>query len=40
MKQVLQYIKIYARMTPDMKETVIECLHSIDLLCLMCGDGM
>lgn len=40
MKQVLQYIKIYARMTPDMKETVIECLHSIHLLCLMCGDGM
>ena len=26
-------------MTPDAKETVIECLHSVGLLCLMCGDG-
>jgi len=36
---VLGYIKVFARMTPDAKETVIECLHSIDALCLMCGDG-
>ena len=26
-------------MTPDAKETVIECLHSVGLLCMMCGDG-
>lgn len=26
-------------MTPDAKETVIECLHSVGKLCLMCGDG-
>jgi cation-transporting ATPase 13A1 len=23
----------------DAKETVIECLHSVGKLCLMCGDG-
>mmetsp|Transcript_36366 Transcript_36366/g.87831 ORF Transcript_36366/g.87831 Transcript_36366/m.87831 type:complete len:1595 (+) Transcript_36366:153-4937(+) len=39
MKSVLGYIKVFARMTPDAKETVIECLHSVDSLCLMCGDG-
>lgn len=38
-KQVLGSIKIFARMTPDAKETVIECLHSVGALCLMCGDG-
>ena len=38
-KQVLGYIKVFARMTPDAKETVIECLHSVGDLCLMCGDG-
>ena len=38
-RKVLGYIKVFARMTPDAKETVIECLHSIDTLCLMCGDG-
>lgn len=38
-KSVLGYIKVFARMTPDAKETVIECLHSIGSLCLMCGDG-
>ena len=38
-KKVLAYIKIFARMTPDAKETVIECLHSVGALCLMCGDG-
>jgi len=37
--QVLGYFKIFARMTPDAKETVIECLHSVGALCLMCGDG-
>jgi len=38
-KKVLGYIKVFARMTPDAKETVIECLHSIGSTCLMCGDG-
>jgi len=37
--RVLGYFKIFARMTPDAKETVIECLHSVGTLCLMCGDG-
>ena len=35
----LQYIKVFARMTPVAKESVIESLHSVGLLCLMCGDG-
>jgi cation-transporting ATPase 13A1 len=39
MRSVLEHIKVFARMTPDAKETVIECLHSVDKLCLMCGDG-
>mmetsp|Transcript_13694 Transcript_13694/g.21164 ORF Transcript_13694/g.21164 Transcript_13694/m.21164 type:complete len:1551 (-) Transcript_13694:1328-5980(-) len=38
-KSVLEHIKVFARMTPDAKETVIECLHSVGILCLMCGDG-
>ena len=38
-RKVLGYIKVFARITPDAKETVIECLHSVDTLCLMCGDG-
>jgi len=38
-KSVLEHIKVFARMTPDAKETVIECLHSVGRLCLMCGDG-
>jgi cation-transporting ATPase 13A1 len=37
--KVLGYVKVFARMTPDAKETVIECLHSVGMLCLMCGDG-
>jgi len=37
--KVLQYIKVFARMTPDAKETVIESLHSVGALCMMCGDG-
>ncbi len=39
MKSVLGYIKVFSRMTPDAKETVIECLHSVGSTCLMCGDG-
>ena len=38
-KTVLEHFKVFARMTPDAKETVIECLHSVGKLCLMCGDG-
>jgi cation-transporting ATPase 13A1 len=38
-KSVLEHFKVFARMTPDAKETVIECLHSVGKLCLMCGDG-
>jgi len=38
-KSVLGYIKVFSRMTPDAKETVIECLHSVGSTCLMCGDG-
>ena len=38
-KTILEHFKVFARMTPDAKETVIECLHSVGLLCLMCGDG-
>jgi len=38
-KSILEHFKVFARMTPDAKETVIECLHSVGLLCLMCGDG-
>lgn len=39
MRKVLEHIKVFARMTPDAKETVIECLHSVGRICLMCGDG-
>lgn len=35
----LQYIKVFARMSPVAKESVIESLHSVGLLCMMCGDG-
>merc|ERR1712238_468687 len=38
-KSSIGYFKVFARMTPDAKETVIECLHSVGSLCLMCGDG-
>ncbi|CAB9496617.1 Probable manganese-transporting ATPase catp-8 [Seminavis robusta] len=38
-RKVLGYFKVFARMTPDAKETVIECLHSVNSLCMMCGDG-
>ena len=38
-KLILGYFKIFARMTPDAKETVIQCLQSVGALCLMCGDG-
>jgi len=38
-KTILSHFKVFARMKPDEKETVIECLHSVGKLCLMCGDG-
>lgn len=38
-KSVLGYFKVFSRMTPDAKETVIESLHSVGSTCLMCGDG-
>jgi len=38
-KDVLWHFKIFARMSPDAKETVIENLHGVGHLCLMCGDG-
>lgn len=38
-KTVLGHFRVFARMTPDAKETVIECLHGVDSICLMCGDG-
>jgi len=38
-RTILAHFKVFARMTPDAKETVIECLHSVGMLCLMCGDG-
>lgn len=38
-KTILSHFKVFARMTPDAKETVIECLHLVGKLCLMCGDG-
>jgi len=38
-RSVLGHVKVFARMSPDAKETVIECLHSVGSLCLMCGDG-
>ena len=28
-RKILGYFKVFARMTPDAKETVIECLHSV-----------
>ena len=38
-KNNLWWFKIFARMSPDAKETVIENLHGVGHLCLMCGDG-
>ena len=38
-RKFLQYVKVFARMTPVAKESVIESLHSIGRLCMMCGDG-
>ena len=38
-RTVLQYIKVFARMTPDAKETVIECMQACNLLTMMTGDG-
>lgn len=39
MKTVLHLIKVYARMSPDMKETVLTSLKERGLVTLMCGDG-
>lgn len=36
-KTILEHFKVFARMTPDAKETVIEYLQSVGRLCLMCG---
>jgi manganese-transporting P-type ATPase len=38
-KTILQHIKVFARMTPDAKEKVIECLQGCGLLTMMTGDG-
>jgi manganese-transporting P-type ATPase len=38
-RKYLQHIRVFARMSPVAKESVIESLHSVGLLCLMCGDG-
>jgi len=38
-KKVLWYFKIFARMSPTDKELVINCLHSMGHLSMMCGDG-
>jgi magnesium-transporting ATPase (P-type) len=35
----LESIKVFARMTPVAKETVIESLHSVGTTVMMCGDG-
>ena len=39
MKSVLRYIKVFARMSPNMKETVFTSLKENGLITLMCGDG-
>ena len=38
-KRHLNEFRIFARMTPSEKETVIDCLHDSDHVVLMCGDG-
>lgn len=39
-KSILSHFRVFARMTPDAKETVIDHLHASEgKLCLMCGDG-
>lgn len=35
----LQYIKIFARMSPDQKEVVLTSLKEAGLITMMCGDG-
>jgi magnesium-transporting ATPase (P-type) len=35
----LESIKVFARMTPVAKESVIESLHSVGTMVMMCGDG-
>lgn len=39
MKKSLQYIKIFARMSPDQKEHILTALKENGLHTLMCGDG-
>lgn len=39
MKRVLHHIKVFARMSPDMKETVLTSLKETGFVTLMCGDG-
>ncbi|CAB1105130.1 unnamed protein product [Ectocarpus sp. CCAP 1310/34] len=35
----LQYLKVFARMTPDEKETLVLALKDSGRTCMMCGDG-
>lgn len=39
MRRVLHHIKVFARMSPDLKETVLTSLKESGLITLMCGDG-
>lgn len=39
MKSVLQHIKVFARMSPDLKEVVLTSLKETGHITLMCGDG-
>lgn len=38
-RKALQFIKVYARMSPDQKEKVLSALKESGLFTLMCGDG-
>lgn len=39
MPKVLEYIKVFARMSPDLKESVLVSLKECGNITLMCGDG-
>jgi len=39
LKELLQYVQVFARMTPSQKELVITSLKDAGMYCLMCGDG-
>lgn len=39
MKSALHHIKVFARMSPDLKETVLTSLKESGFVTLMCGDG-